>query len=76
MSDEAEKWLQENDTNYRQGEYPYLSERQMKYRNCKELSASHIIDEMDFRVVMNSNYGSRGHLSGIKKDRHKQGQTE
>ena len=77
MKDEAEKWLEENDPQYREGEYPYLSDSQMEYRNRKEISVDPMImDSIDFSVVRNGNYGTKGHLSTIKKDRHKRGQKD
>ena len=77
MVDEAEKWLRENDPGFGKGEHPYLSKRQLKYRRNKEISVDPVVmDSIDFTVARDGNYGTKGHLSTIKKDRHKQGQLD
>ena len=75
--DMAEKWLRENDPAFGKGEYPYLSARQERHRRNKETPVDPLImDSIDFSVARDGNYGTCGHLSTIKKDRHKQGQKD
>jgi len=75
--DVAEKWLRENDPEFGKGEYPYLSKRQLKYRRNKETPVDpFVMDSLDFSAVRDGNYGTKGHLNTIKKDRHKQGQRD
>lgn len=75
--DMAEKWLRDNDPDFGKGERCYLSARQERYRCHKEIPVDPIVmDSIDFSVARDGNYGTRGHLSTIKKDRHKQGQKD
>lgn len=79
--DNAERWLKVNDDMFGKGEYSYLSQWQLEHprspRRKKEVLVNpNIIDSIDFSVVRNGNYGTKGHLSTMKKDRHKQGQKD
>jgi hypothetical protein len=75
--DETEKWLRENDTNFGDGEYPYLSQRQIGERLRKETPVRpYTIDQVDFTKTGDGNYSSKGQLRLFQKDRHRKGQRD
>jgi len=75
--DSAERWLKGNDPDFGNGEKPYLSQRQIGYRNRKETSVKPTtIDRVDFSDVNSGNYGTKGQLRIMQKDRHKRGQRD
>ena len=75
--DGSERWLRENDPNFRKGEYPYLSQRQFDYRIRKETSVNpNTLDNVDFSVVRSGNTGTKKHLQMFQKDRHRRGQRD
>ena len=76
-ADEAERWLRINDPDFGKGENPYLSQRQLDYRNVKETSMNpHVIDNVDFSVTRSGNYGTKNQIPAFQKDRHRRGQRD
>jgi len=77
MPDDAERWLRENDPNFGDGEYPYLSQWQTDERRRRETSVKpHTIDQVNFLQGDDGNYGTRGQLRIFQKDRHRRGQKD
>jgi hypothetical protein len=70
--DKAERWLRENDPDFGKGERPYLSQFQIGYRGRKETPVNpNTIDRVDFSGANTGNYGTKGQLRILQKDRHK-----
>ena len=73
--DEAEKWLRTHDPDFGKGDYPYLSLKQQTLRQRKETSVNpNTIDQVDFTVLRDGNYGTVRRLPVLRKDRHQKGQ--
>ena len=75
--DTAEKWLRKNDSSFRKGEYPYLSQRQFDYRSKRETFVNpQTIDNVDFSVIRSGVNGTKKQLQMFQKDRHRRGQRD
>lgn len=76
-ADEAERWLRENDPDFGDGEYPYLSQWKFDHRRVKETPINpYTIDNVDFSVARTGNYGTKKQIHAFQKDRHRRGQRD